>query len=424
MDIDRGKGYIDLQRMKKKVLSAILILLMHCTTLWADYPSLYSQWSAYLEDFIDPNTGNMAFMSLLVPVGGRYEGMGTATTALALDSGYMESNPAAGALLRNTELAFSHHNWISDSMLEGITYTVRFDKLGLGFAGKFFYVPFSPYDTYGENSSASFYYSESVATLNASYNFLSSYEFYGLSAGASAKIGYRNVPEYVYPGQSALVFMTDLGVQSSFNFLKFYSSRSRNFSVGAVLKNFGFSSLASDPLPVTATLGIAYAPLRPITTTFDFSLPFSLDSSVSAESPYGAVGMNWEVAQFLSIQTGLLLKMNNPRISVGTILDVGAVSFTVNYNLNLAGEIDPLDLFSVQARLNLGDFGRAALQTKLEEYFWAGVEEYGKGNLDKAIDYWKKVLEIDPTYTPARDYIATAQSTMELQKSLEAREKR
>lgn len=37
-----------------------------------------------------------------------------------------------------------------------------------------------------------------------------------------------------------------------------------------------------------------------------------------------------------------------------------------------------------------------------------GVEEYRKGNIDKAIDYWQKVLEIDPENEQARKYIARA----------------
>jgi hypothetical protein len=423
LDIEGKKGYIALKRMKKRIFRLIVVLLMQCTISWADYSTFYSDWAALLQSFIDPNTGNMAFQTLLVPQGGRYEGMGTATTALARDSGYIESNPAAGALLRNTELSFSHHNWISDSMLDGITYTVRYDNLGLGLSGKFFYVPFSARESYGIRDSSG-YYSESVATLNASYRFLSSYEFFGISAGASLKVGYRNVPEVFALGQSALVIMGDLGAQSSFDFLKFFASRSRNFSLGFALKNLGLSTLANDPLPMIATLGVAYAPARPVTVTLDGSLPLSLDSTAGAEAPYAAIGMNWDIAQFLSLQAGFQLKMNNPRISIGTILDVGAVSFVVNYNLNLAGRIDPFDLFSIQARLNLGDFGRAAMQTKLEEYFWTGVEEYGNGNLQIAIDYWKKVLDIDPTYSPARDYIETARITLELQKSLEAREKR
>lgn len=430
LDLCGKKGYIALRYMKKPILLSILLLLLESTTAWGQYSTLYAELTALLKDNIDPNTGNMAFLSLMVPVGGRYEGMGTATTALARDSGYIESNPAAGSLLRNTELSFSHHNWISNSMLDGVTYTIRYGDFGVGVSGKFFYVPFSEQDVLGYRESTGFQYSESVATLNASYRFFPSYEFYGIAAGLSTKVGVRYVPEYVYPGQSALVFMTDVGVQSSFNFLKAFSSRTMNFSVGAAVKNLGFSTLASDPLPATATLGIAYAPVRPVTVSADFNLPFSLDAAAGAESPYGAVGMNWEIAPFLSVQTGFLLKWNNPRVSVGSILDVGnlkgigLVSFVVNYNLNLAGEINPLDLFSVQARLNLGDFGRAARQTELENLFMEGVREYGEGNLTKAIENWEKVLQIDPSYTPARDYIETAKATLQLQKNLNAREQR
>jgi hypothetical protein len=75
----------------------------------------------------------------------------------------MEANPAATALLANTELAFSHHGWIADSSLEGVVYTVRFDDLGFGFGGRFLYVPFTGYDEWGERDSRGTI-SETVAT--------------------------------------------------------------------------------------------------------------------------------------------------------------------------------------------------------------------------------------------------------------------
>ena len=51
--------------------------------LWAQSADFYSAWSNLLKNFADPNTGLTSFPTLLIPMGGRLEGMGTAYTAMA-----------------------------------------------------------------------------------------------------------------------------------------------------------------------------------------------------------------------------------------------------------------------------------------------------------------------------------------------------
>jgi tetratricopeptide (TPR) repeat protein len=340
---------------------------------------------------------------------------------MAKDAGFIESNPSVSSLLGQSILAFYHHNWISDSNLEGIVYTVRFDDLGLGIGGKFLYVPFTAYNDWGERG-AKGYITESIATLNVSYNFFQTYYFYGLALGANLKIAYRNIPDVFAADQSSLAFMTDIGLQTSFNLLKFYPSRDRNFTVGAAIKNLGLTTLSGEQLPLMVTAGVAYSPLRPWTIDCDFSYPFSLDpGNCPAESPNAAIGTNITIADFLSIQSGVLIKASNPRLSLGATIDVDLVSFVVNYNLDLSGRLDPVDKFSIQAQLNLGDGGRKALEDRVEKLYLAGVEEYAAGDYAKAIEYWRQVLAMDPKYIPARESIDTAQQTIDLQREMESR---
>ncbi len=407
--------------MKDKTALIAFILIMLCATGWGDSNDLYSGWSDAFSTFADPNTGLTVFPTLQIPMGGRYEGMGTAYTAMALDTGFIESNPSASSLLPNSQLSFYHHSWIADSNLEGVVYTVRFNDLGFGFGGKFLYVPFTEYNDWGEKG-AKGYVSETIATANVSYNFMRSYYFSGLALGGNLKIAYRNIPAVFASDQSAFAVMTDLGASTSFNFLKPYSSRNKNFAVGAVLKNLGLSSQPGELLPLTATAGLAYSPLGPWTVTCDFNYPVSLDpGNAPAERWYVAIGNNVNVASFISIQGGVLMKADNPRISLGTTLDLDFVTFVVNYNLDLSGQISPLDKFSIQAQLDLGDQGRAALADQVEKLYLSGVEEYAAGRYDKAVELWKRVLEIDKTYTPARENIDTTQRTLELQREMESR---
>jgi hypothetical protein len=400
----------------------LVILAFTPLGLWATGADFYAGWTDLLRSFADSNTGLRSFPTLLIPMGGLAEGMGTAYTAVGRDAGYIEYNPAGSALLPSSELALYHHAWIADSNLEGIVYTARFGNLGIGVGGKFLYVPFTAYNDWGA-AVANNYISESVGTLNVSYNFLSDYYFAGVSVGANIKVAYRNIPDIaslsVY-NQSALAFMGDVGVQTSFNLLKFYNSQSKNVSVGLTVKNLGISTLSDESLPQMATAGLAWSPLRPWTIACDFNYPFSFPGQPPAEVWNIAVGTNVLITSFLSVQGGVLMKADNPRVSVGAALTLGGLALNMNYNLDLSGSLNPLDKFSVQAKFDLGDDGRAARAHEVDALYLQGIEEWAGGNFEKALEIWQQVLKLDPTYIPARNNIRTAQETIAVQDQSQA----
>jgi hypothetical protein len=405
----------------RRACAILLFLMLNCTTVFAAGTDAYASIIDILEVFTDPNTGLTSFPTLLIPMGGISEGMGSAYAAMSKDSGFIESNPAASSLMSSSELAFYHHSWISDASIEGVVYSMRFNDLGIGFGGKFLYTSFGAYGEWGL-SSASEYISETIGTMNISYNFFSSYYFYGLAVGANLKVAYRSIPDIPslsVLSQSALAAMADVGMQTSFNFLKFYRSQSKNFSMGLVVKNLGVSTLSDEVLPSVATAGIAWLPLRPWTIAVDFNYPFTLSADTPAETANLALGTTVAVTDFLSVQAGTLLDPSTPRVSVGAALAVGTMSLTMNYNLDLSGSLDPLDKLSVQAKFDLGDSGRKAQSQAAEALYLQGVEEYANGNYARAIELWQEVLKIDPKYTPAADNIRTVQQTMALQEQLQ-----
>ena len=218
----------------RRTVVILLLLVMNQLALWAQ-ENFFAGWTDLVNSFADNNTGLRSFPTLLIPMGGIAEGMGTAYTAMSRDADYIEYNPAGSAVLPASELALYHHAWIADSNMEAAVYTRRFDDLGIGAAAKFLYVPFTAYNDWGA-AVANNYISESVGTLNVSYNFLSNYYFSGVAVGANLKVAYRNIPDIaslsVY-NQSALAVMGDVGAQTSFNLLKFYNSQSKNFSVAS-----------------------------------------------------------------------------------------------------------------------------------------------------------------------------------------------
>jgi hypothetical protein len=362
------------------------------------------------------NTGLTVFPTLLIPTGGEYESMGTAYTAVARDISFFEANPAASSRLPETMAAVMHNNLIADANMEGLFYTTRFEHFGLGAGIKFLHVPFTEYDPAGEQES-SIRYTETVAVLNASYNFFHSYDFRGVSVGANVKAAHRNIPEVIAPGQSAFGIMMDVGALTRFDVAKFYPSREKNFSIGIAARNLG-PAVQEEPLPSYATLGIAYAPIRPLTLSADYNLPFILFSDLPAQKPYVATGLSAQVTDFLSTQFGFLVRGGNPRISLGTGLVLEKVKLDMNYTLDMTTQTNTVDRFSIQASFDMGDRGRGDRAELVENYYLESLVAYAAGDIEGTIRLAGNALEVDPTFQPAAQTLASAQRLLILQRQM------
>jgi hypothetical protein len=385
-------------------------------------PGNYGSITDYLNALygIDENAALTAFPVLNIPMGGKAESMASSFASVCSDASFIEWNPAGASMLANDELAFFHNNWIADTKIEGIVYTRRFENLGVSAGTKWLYTPFTEYDAWGERV-AKGYYVEGLGILNAAYNFFSSYHFYGFSVGASLKGAFRFVPDYstatdvsttdkaeLIEGsggeQSAAGLLADAGVLTRINFLKFYYSRERNFSLALVLRNAGPPALG-DALPTVLTAGLSYKPVRPLLFSFDYSIPVNLDNLALSEKHYMAFGFSLNVTSFLSMSTGLLVKAGSIRYTIGSGINAGAVSFDVNYTLDLLTQLQPFNRVSVGIRFNMGDSGRSARLTRVEELYLDGLNSYSRGDDDTARGRWQEALNIDAKFTPAREGI-------------------
>ena len=368
----------------------------------------------------DENAGLTAFPSLLIPMGGRAEGMGTAFTAVADDLTFIEWNPAASSRLVNTELGFFHNNWIADTKIEGIVYASRLENLenfGYGASAKWLYTPFSEYNMYGDRVSKG-YYSEVVATLNVSYNFLAGYYFSGISLGANLKGAFRFMPDFtdaddrgnnqgqIISGsgrsQSAATAMLDLGLLTRFNFFKSFSSREKNASVALVARNLGLPA-KREPLPSSITAALAYRPIRPLILDFDFTVPINTQDLGLSEKPYWAFGANLNVTDFLSMRAGVLGRYGGYRVTIGSAVDMGQISLDLNYSLDLLTQITPLNRISLGVRFNFGDRGRQEKSDHVDALYLSGMDAYKAGDTVQARAYWEEALGINPRFDPAKE---------------------
>jgi hypothetical protein len=425
--------------MKTRLPFLLLILVCAVPTMgqsnnadfWYDLAGLGGDF------FTDPNTGQTGFAILDLPLGGKFESMGRAYTAMTGDWGFFYSNPAGSSFMDHTEVVLLHSDWIADSNVEGVLYGTSTEDFGVGLAGKVLYVPFQEKGPWGEDE-AQVYYSEGAAVLNGSYRLLERYNESTISAGANLKFAYRNMPAIIYPGQFFAALLLDSGVTARLNVpaLKFFPYRGQNLGFGLAVKNLGLppnNDEANDDygeaLPTEASAGLTYSPIQPLIVSVDFNLPFFLyryydidpDGEVvqlSSESWNMAGGFDLSVTPFFNLQGGFGWDGGNPRFSIGTTIDLQDISLQVNYTLDLATRVDQVDRFSLNASFDLGDWGRAERQQRAEDLYAEGLQAYSIGELDRAISLWESVKEINGRFTPAIDALEIAREQKRLQEEI------
>ncbi len=416
-------------------LISILVVLSVFQVVSLDYTDINTTLSNIFSTLIDDNEGTSSFQSLNIPSGGRAESLGTAYTALADDISFFDYNPAASSVLDYTEFAVFHNSWIADSALETISATTRYGNLGMGASIKCFYVPFSEYNIFGEKTSGN-YYSETTGILNISYNFLSGYNFKGIALGMNLKGAWRSIPDYTDDNtnaiisesgltQSAAALMIDFGMLMRFNFAKFYSSRIPNLRIGLSFLNVGtaitgFNSdsglTLDDPLPTKIAAGISYKMIEPVTIALEFRQPLNLYSLSQSELWRAGTGIQVKITRFFSVLGGFLLKGSNPRFSLGSEFLIDKATMNVNYTLDLTSSANPVNHFSISAKMNFGDRGRKAIADKIDILYSKGLTYYAAGDMKNAIKTWQQVLLLNKRYDPAIKGIKSALKLQELYK--------
>jgi len=112
----------------KKII--IIFLLFISTNLFSlDPEELYNtMFNLFVDkngDNINNNSGINSFLTLYIPPGGKYEGMGTAFTGVSDDIGFFNANPSVSSRLNLSEVSFFVNNFIEDVNMQTIAFTGR-----------------------------------------------------------------------------------------------------------------------------------------------------------------------------------------------------------------------------------------------------------------------------------------------------------
>lgn len=292
-------------------------------------------------------------------------------------------------------------------------------------------MPFTEYNIFGDRVAAS-YYTETIAAMNISYNFLAGYDFKGLALGATLKTGWRGMPDFtdnntnaVLSGsglsQSGLAVMADLGLLLQFNFLKYYYSREPNVRIGFSAQNIGLSLTGfgneitqDDPLPTIFSAGISLKFIKPITLTADFSQPVNLQNIGTYLTPYISTGFSFQFTNFLTALLGISLKGGNPRFSAGFEFEVSKIRFNFNYTLDFTTSFSPFNRLSLSTKILLGDKGRSEIDKQIDDYYQLGLIYYAQADYESAIEIWNEALKLNKRFDPAILGIQSAQYQIDM----------
>jgi len=423
---------------KRFITSLFLILLISSAASALSFTDINTTLSDIFVDFVDSDEGTTTFRSLLIPFGGRTESLGSSYTGLCDDISYLGYNPAGASVQKQTQFSIFHNSWIADSKMETIAYTTRAKNLrdlGIGAYLSCFYVPFTEYNIFGDRVAAS-YYTETVAGINLSYNFLAGYDFKGISVGTTLKSAFRGMPDYTDNNtdeiiqnsgleQSGLAFMADLGLLFQFNFLKFYYSRDPNIRIGFSAQNLGVSLTGiggtleiDDGLPTLFSVGLSVKLIKPITLTADYKQPVNLMKPDSYILGYFDTGIDFQFSSFLNIMGGFSIRGGNPRFSTGFEVEVAKIRFNFNYTLDFTSSTTPLNKMSLSAKVIMGDRGRSIVDSQVDEYYQLGLLYYADAKYEDAIEVWEEALKLNKRFDPAIQGIQSAQHQINMFKMI------
>jgi tetratricopeptide (TPR) repeat protein len=330
-------------------------------------------------------TGEAGPPMLKMIYGSRALSLGGAFVGLCDDTFYIDSNPAGGDTRSIYKISILHQEWIEDVNYEAIRFTGGIaDRFFFGAGFTYLYLPFIYYDYYGGTSGKNHIISQSLGTLNFGYTFRPS----NISIGANLKLFYNHIPEELYPGQSYLLFASDVGFLWKTNLLKGYIGPDPSMIFGIAVKNLGYSSMI-EKLPVEIHAGVSYRFLK--------NLLVSTEVAVSIfEQLYGSVGVEYDFSKTFFLEGGIQIK-ENPMFAVG----LGYKSKDMMINISYTPSIEFYNMISASFSYYFGVTKFEESSKKSETFYLKALEYYRDGKYSDALEMVERVLDLDPGYKKA-----------------------
>ena len=158
----------------------------------------------------------------------------------------------------------------------------------------------------------------------------------------------------------------------------------------------------------------SYRFIKPVTICADFRQPINLIDFSRTEMWDAGIGVDVQITDIVEVMAGFRLKGANPRFSLGTEIELKQFTVDLNYTFDLTSSLNPVNHFSVGAKVNFGDDGRHSRELQADGYYEEGIKYYANGQMDKAVEAWEQCLKLNPAFTPARNSINLVKNSTKL----------
>lgn len=354
-----------------------------------------------------PYTGEAGPPMLKLVYGSRALSLGGAFVGLSDDPFYIDSNPAGGDTRKIYKVSVLHQEWIEDVNYEAIRFSTGIaDRFFLGAGFTYLYLPFIHYDYYGETSGQSHILSQSLGILNFGYQFSQP----NIAVGANLKLFYNHVPEELYPGQSYLLFATDLGVIVRTNLLKRHIGPDPSLVFGLAVKNIGYSGMI-EKLPLEIHGGASYRVLKNLLVSAEIAVPIY-------EPVYGSIGAEFNFIPGFFLEGGIQIK-ENPMFAFGLGYRRRDMRIQASYSPSLAFA----NMFSVSFSYYFGISKMEDRSKEIKEFYTKALEYYRDAKYGEALEMVEKVLETDPGHKEALQLKSAILVKLKVEKAREQLEK-
>jgi len=361
------------------------------------------------------------FDHLKIPSGGRFAGMGEATTALVDDIEALNINVGGLSRLQNLQFFVEGQFWVQDVKFGGFSVAVPlkfFSSKSLpGVVGAsvqlFGITPFDIYDTWGGTASGQASFSAMRIKLGYSLQLLKISSMI-LNAGISAAIVTRNVDNNTAdPGK--LKPAVDVGVLATF----FHNSASlRNimgdsFNVGVVVNNVDFINAGqNDNAPTSVRLGLGAMLFKTLNLGIDV---LQTKGRAFGKGTQANIGLEYWLKNLVAFRVGAKLGADQSSFFSGGV----GFQYKIGQNMaHLDYAIIPMGDFGLTHKVSIKfDIAKVEIKVpdKTDVYYYKGVDFFLHSQYAEAIDMWEKVLKKNPGHKEAKKRIDEARRIMKLE---------
>ncbi|MBN1899190.1 MAG: PorV/PorQ family protein [Spirochaetes bacterium] len=369
-------------------------------------------------DYVGTTTSQL----MEIEVDPRVNSLGGAYCGRVKDLIGYELNIAGISHLKQKHFVFVYYDWLFDTSIQYFAFGMPFQDIGTFAASlKFLSVPsFGNHNDWGEIAGTI-----NVSDYIFSLGFARRDEKYKISYGVNFKYNHQSYSLDDSDLTSVSSLGLDVGVQYQWEKIrigkipltKIKNFHLRNLQLGASLQNIGLTS-APDSLPRKLKIGVAYPVWWHTYFLFDINKNIYNFGSIIDSDWRVNFGVEYVYKSMIFVRGGIRLGYDTSAFTIGVGFQKRFGSFLTVFDYGLAahdelGYLNNLSLSTKFERLSLRKPLPLEKRRLAEYYYYHGISFFVQGEIEKAIEQWNKVLEIDPDNPDVLERIKEAQEILQ-----------